>query len=133
MVSYDDIFKAYLEYEKEHDCHKWCDLWMLCNTRMGALVKMKAAKLKVPLTDGDIDNVIMDSVIYVMASLKEKGCRSTGEISKTFWFENLRAFKEFNRIMKKWQRLDRAAGIANSLYFKSGLNRKTDETPKYEN
>lgn len=115
MVSYDDIFKAYLEYEKEHDCHKWCDLWMLCNTRMGALVKHRAKKLAIPLPEGDIDDLITDATARVMCVLRNDRADSPAYISKTFHFENKTAFKYYNISKLKDQRLAKMIRLSNSF------------------
>ena len=123
MVSYDEIFKAYLEYEKEHDCKKWCDLWMLCNTRMGALVKHRAKKLAIPLPEGDIDDLITDATTRVMCVLRRDTADSAAYISKTFHYENTHAFTAYNRAKRKQQRLISVVRLANFFLRFSGGSR----------
>ena len=112
MTTYDDIYDAFIQYAASRDDSSWWDLWILCQRRMGALVKTRAKKLKTPLSREDINSIIIDSTIIAIKKLKTAPDIDKNKISSIFWFSNLSAFRDYNRHMKKWQGL---STISNKL------------------
>jgi len=114
VVTYKQIYKAFMVYAANRSQSSWNLLWFLAEERMSALVKTKARALSVPLDSMDLMDLIHDSTIRVMGKLKEAPNVTEDYISVTFYDENRTAFEEFNRINKRWQRMNKAAGILNS-------------------
>ena len=82
---------------------------------MSALVKTKAKNLKVPLPEGDIDDIVTDSTCRLMARLKQLPDISVSVISKEFWFQNLSAFRDYNRSMEPDATLRKALSECNKF------------------
>jgi len=93
MVTYDEIFEAFCRYAASRSQSDWCDLWILCQLRMEALVKTKAKKLAVPLSHEDIEDLITDSTMRVMRKLQTAADVDPGYISKTFGLKITLLFK----------------------------------------
>ena len=45
MVTYEQIYEAFVEYAASRSQKDWNKLWFLCEERMAALVKTKAKEL----------------------------------------------------------------------------------------
>jgi hypothetical protein len=114
MTTYHDVLEAFEGYKASRSQKDWNKLWFLCEERMAALVKTKAKGLSVPLDAMDLMDLIRDASIRVLRRLKEADDVTEDYISVTFYNENRTAFEEFNRINKRWQRMNKAAGILNS-------------------
>ena len=117
MTDYKQVYVAFVHYAASRNQADWCELWIVCNRRMAALVKTKARKLSVPLPEGDIDDVINDSTCRVMKALKEASDVTEAFISKTFWHENLHAFTLYNRDKEKVRRDEKIAKRLNDIFF----------------
>lgn len=117
MVDYENVYRAFLRYAASGSQSDWCKLWILCSRRMEALVKTKAKGLKVPLQEGDIDDIITDSTCRVMRVLRYAHDVDEGFISKTFWNQNLAAFKTYNRNAGKVWRDEKIAKALNERFF----------------
>lgn len=113
MESYESVYQAFIKYAASRDDSDWFDLWIVCNRRMEALVKTKAKRLKVPLPEGDIDDIIIDSAARVMVRLKTLPDVTADIISKTFWYENLSTFRDYNRDKTPDAILRKALAISN--------------------
>lgn len=105
QVTYDQIYDAFIVYAASRNDSDWWDLWTLCQRRMEALVKSKAKSLATPLSNEDFASLIIDSTCRVMDKLEHADDVTPEFISKTFWFENLREFKGFNRSQEKIQKI----------------------------
>lgn len=116
MVTYDEIFEAFCRFAASRDQSDWCDLWILCQRRMEALVKTKAKKLTIPLSHEDIEDLITDSTMRVMRKLQTAADIDPGYISKTFWFENYTAFQTFNQYHKHIRREEEFVKILNEFF-----------------
>lgn len=107
QVTYDQIYDAFIVYAASRNDSDWWDLWILCQRRMEALVKSKAKALTVPLPCEDLASLIVDSTYRVMDKLEKADDVTPGFISKIFWFENLRAFKDYNRSQEKIAKIEK--------------------------
>ena len=117
MVTYEQIFEAFCKYAASREQGAWCDLWILCQRRMEALVKTKARLLSVPLDAGEIDGIITDATTRVMDKLKTANSIDESFISSTFWFQLKATTLYYNREMEKWSRMKRAARLMGLKYF----------------
>ena len=117
MVNYSDIFEAFCRYAASRSQADWCDLWILCQRRMEALVKTKARNLAVPLDPGEIDGIIVDATSRVMVKLKNANDIDESFISSSFWFEFKTTALYYNRSAEKWGRLKKAARLMNVKYY----------------
>lgn len=117
MVDYSKVYEAFLQYAASGNQSDWCELWISCTHRMEALVKTKAKKLKVPLPEGDISDIVTDSTCRVMRVLRYAHDVDEGFISKTFWNQNLASFKTYNRRMGKVRRDEKIAKVLNERFF----------------
>lgn len=116
MVTYGDICEAFCRYAASRKQGDWNRLWFLCEERMAVLVKTKAKRLSVPLDAMDLMDLIRDSTVHVLRKLKSAPDVTEDYISVTFYNENRTAFKKFNRINKRWRRMENAASALNSAW-----------------
>ena len=113
VVDYKQVFDAFVVFAADRSQDSWCDLWILCQRRMEALVKTKAKKLTVPLPEGDIDDIITDSTARVMNILSTANDLTSNSICGIFTAQNKKAFNKYNQSAKRWKRLKNAAFIMN--------------------
>lgn len=120
MVTYEEIYRAWLAWNQTKGKPEWNDLWIKCAARMGALVKHRAKNLTVPLPEGDIDDLITDGTCRVMVVFVSENVDCEAFVSKTFHFENRTAFRYYNLAKRKEQRLIKEIRTSNSFLRFSG-------------
>ena len=117
MVDYKQVYESFIVYAATRSQSAWCDLWILCQRRMEALVKTKARKLSVPLDSGEIEGIITDATARVMEKLKTASDIDESFISSSFWFEFKTTALYYNRGAEKWSRMKKAARLMNIKYY----------------
>lgn len=107
MVTYDQIFEAFVRYATSRERSDWFDLWILCQRRMTALVLMRSRTLQKPLDAEDLRDLVTDATCRVMHRLRDAPDLDTDAIGRLFWFEELHAFTAYNRSLSRWMRLQK--------------------------
>ena len=131
QVTYADILAAFIEYSATRGQSEWAELWILCQRRMGALVKTQFLG-KPPVQDFDI--IITDGSERAMLRLKNyataqdeckkmmnKDLLSEDDISKLFWCSYRDARHYFFLDLKRRRRLYNKLHSATEKFFNREL------------
>jgi len=116
VVTYEQIFEAFCKYAASREQGAWCDLWILTQRRMEALVKYRAKGLTVPLEEQDLQDLITDSAAGVIEKLVTAHDVNADYISAQFHYCNKTAFEIFNRATKKQQKIAEIISNINDRY-----------------
>lgn len=106
MIDYQKVFAAFIEYAASPDQHNYNELWILCWQRMKALCLSRYGSGS---DREDIDDIINNATLRVLAKLTTADDVTVDFISKTFfWSMRKAADKIFSKktrraeIMRKY-------------------------------
>lgn len=83
MIDYQKVFAAFIEYAASPDQHNYNELWILCWQRMKALCLSRYGSGSDP---EDIDDIINNATLRVLAKLTTADDVTIDFISKTFYW-----------------------------------------------
>lgn len=115
MTTYHDVLEAYQAYKSNQSSENWAQLWDVVLRRMEALVKTRARHLEKPLQSDELHELIIDSAVSVIIKLLSAEEVTEDFISVTFFYKNLSEFSKFKKDKRRWEKLERAASIMNSV------------------
>jgi hypothetical protein len=115
MTTYHDVLEAFQAYKADRSSEHWAQLWDVVLRRMEALVKTRARHLENPLQSDELHDLIIDSAVSVIIKLLSAEEVTEDFISVTFFYKNLSEFSKFKKDKRRWEKLERAASLMNSI------------------
>ncbi len=117
MVTYQEVLDAFIVYAAGRSQSAWCDLWILAQRRMEALLKDRF-KGKPPVDE--FDGIITDATAAVLGAMNNKVPLCEDDVSRVFWNCYMNTVRDKFRELKKWRYLKRLASILNSASHVDG-------------
>ena len=111
MVTYEEIYEAFCVYAASRDQADWCNLWIICQRRVEALVKSHL-KGRPPLED--IDGIISDATAKALQAMVTANDLSPDDVSKICWKACMHTITAYFDALKRWRRMEKMAAVLNS-------------------
>lgn len=111
MVDYNQVYEAFVVFAADRSQDSWCDLWILCQRRIEALIKHHL-KGKPPIED--IDGLISDAVLKALENMKNADSITVDLVSEICWKAAMHTITAYFASLKRWRRMDNMASVLNS-------------------
>ena len=119
MVTYENVYEAFLRYAASRSQSDWSDLWILCNRRMEALVKTRF-KNKAPCQD--FPDIVTDATAEAMVKMRDSLTVTPESISRIFWIAYRNKSRDHFRELAKVRRVEVAARMITEIYCEKSEN-----------
>lgn len=119
MVDYENVYEAFLRFAASGNQSDWCELWILCQRRMEALVKTKF-KNKAPCPD--FLDIITDATAEAVVKMRNAATITPDSVSRIFWIAYRNKSRDHFRELAKVRRVESAVKMITEIYCEKSQN-----------